>query len=159
MFGLIIIIILTFLISFLTRGKIDDWYLSLNKSPLTPPGYIFGIVWPILYILMSIYIWIILDSLHQDKKILLPIILYIIQLILNFIWTPVFFNTQGKQIKIAFILLFIIWLLVFIIIIISNNKTSLLLIPYYNKASLLLIPYLIWLSFALYLNYYIIINN
>jgi benzodiazapine receptor len=144
--GLIIIIVLTILISFLSMSKIDNWYLSLNKSALTPPGYIFSIVWPILYILMSVSVWIIWE---KDKILSLPIILYIIQLFLNFIWSPMFFNYH--QIKIALLLLLLVWLLVFIIIIMFYSIDK--------NASLLLIPYLIWLSFALYLNYYIIINN
>ena len=83
--------------------KIDNWYLTLNKSILTPPGYIFSIVWIILYILMSISVWIILASLQKDKILSLPIILYIIQLILNFTWSPIFFRYH--QINIAFLIL------------------------------------------------------
>jgi tryptophan-rich sensory protein len=126
--------------------KIDGWYLDLNKSPLTPPGYIFSIVWIILYILMSISVWIIWKT---EKQITFPIQLYIIQLILNFAWSPLFFKYHC--INESLFLLLLIWILVFIIINLfySINKT----------AGLLLIPYLIWLSFALYLNYYIVENN
>lgn len=149
MYNLIIIIVLTLIISFLSMNKIDNWYLTLNKSILTPPGYIFSIVWIILYILMSISVWIILASLQKDKKLTLPIILYIIQLILNFTWSPIFFRYH--LINVAFIILLYIWILVFIVMILfySINKF----------AGLLLIPYFIWLSFALYLNYYIVKNN
>jgi tryptophan-rich sensory protein len=126
--------------------KIDDWYLNLNKSSLSPPGYMFGIAWTILYILMSTSVWIIWE---KEKKITLPIILYIIQLILNLAWSPVFF--KYRQINVALFLLLFIWMLVFTIIVLfySINKT----------ASLLLMPYLIWLSFAFYLNYYVVKNN
>ena len=149
MYNLIIIILLTLIISFLSITKIDNWYLTLNKSILTPPGYIFSIVWIILYILMSISVWIILASLQKDKILSLPIILYIIQLILNFTWSPIFFRYH--QINIAFLILIYIWILVFIVMIIFYSINKL--------AGLLLIPYLIWLSFALYLNYYIVKKN
>lgn len=146
MYNLIIIILLTLSISFLSMDKIDDWYLNLNKSSLSPPGYMFGIAWTILYILMSTSVWIIWE---KEKKITLPIILYIIQLILNLAWSPVFF--KYRQINVALFLLLFIWMLVFTIIVLfySINKT----------ASLLLMPYLIWLSFAFYLNYYVVKNN
>lgn len=146
MSNLIIIILITLIISFLSMDKIDGWYLDLNKSPLTPPGYIFSIVWIILYILMSISVWIIWKT---EKQITFPIQLYIIQLILNFAWSPLFFKYHC--INESLFLLLLIWILVFIIINLfySINKT----------AGLLLIPYLIWLSFALYLNYYIVENN
>jgi len=143
---LFIIIFLTLLISFLSMDKIDSWYLDLNKSSLTPPGYIFSIVWPILYILMSISVWIIWN---KEKEITFPIQLYIIQLILNFAWSPLFFKYH--LIYESQILLLFTWMLVFIMIILfySIDKT----------AGILLIPYLIWLSFALYLNNYIVKNN
>jgi len=146
MSNLIIIILLTLIISFLSMDKIDNWYLNLNKSPFTPPGYIFSIVWIILYILMSISVWIIWKT---EKQITFPIQLYIIQLILNFAWSPLFFKYHC--INESLFLLLLLWILVFTIIILfySINKI----------AGLLLIPYLIWLSFAFYLNYYIVENN
>jgi len=146
MSNLFIIILLTLIISFSSMDKIDCWYLNLNKSSLTPPGYIFSIVWPILYILMSISVWIIWN---KEKEITFPIQLYIIQLILNFAWSPLFFKYH--LIYESQILLLFTWMLVFIMIILfySIDKT----------AGLLLIPYLIWLSFALYLNNYILLNN
>ena len=127
-------------------NKIDDWYLNLDKSSLTPPGYMFSIVWIILYILMSISVWIIWK---KEKQISFPVQLYIIQLILNFAWSPIFF--KYRMINESLFLLLLIWLLVFtnIILFYSINQ----------EAGLLLIPYLIWLSFALYLNYYIVENN
>jgi tryptophan-rich sensory protein len=146
MSNLLIIISITLIISFASMNKIDDWYLNLDKSALTPPGYMFSIVWITLYILMSISVWIVWN---KEKKITLPIILYIIQIILNFAWSPIFF--KYRLINESLLLLLLIWILVFTIINLFYliNKT----------AGLLLIPYLIWLSFAFYLNYYIVKNN
>ena len=146
---LFIIIVITLTTSFLSMSKIDTWYVNLKKSSLTPPGYMFSIFWIMLYILMSISVWIILASLQKDKQFSLPIILFIIQLILNFMWSPLFFKYH--LIYESLFLLFVIWIIVLIIIYLfySINKI----------ASILLIPYIIWLSFALYLNFYIAINN
>jgi benzodiazapine receptor len=146
MSNLFIIILLTLIISFLNMDKSDRWYLKLNKSSLTPPGYIFSIVWPILYILMSISVWIIWN---KEKEITFPIQLYIIQLILNFTWSPLFFKYHC--INESLFLLLLIWILVFIIIDLFYSIDKI--------AGLLLIPYLIWLTFAFYLNYYIVKNN
>ena len=146
MINLFIIILLTLIISFLSMDKIDCWYINLHKSSLTPPGYIFSIVWPILYILMSISVWIIWN---KEKKISLPIQLYIIQLILNFTWDALFFKYHC--IHESLILLLFIWMLVFIMIDIFYSIDKI--------AGLLLVPYLIWLTFAFYLNYYIVKNN
>lgn len=98
---------------------------------------------------MSISVWIILASLQKEEQFSLPIILFIMQLILNFIWSPLFFKYH--LIYESLFLLFVIWIIVLIIIYLfySINK----------NASILLIPYIIWLSFALYLNFFIAINN
>ena len=146
---LFIIIVITLTTSFLSMSKIDTWYVNLKKSSLTPPGYMFSIFWIMLYILMSISIWFILASLQKEELFSLPIILFVIQLILNFMWSPLFFKYH--LIYESLFLLFVIWIIVLIIIYLfySINKI----------ASILLIPYIIWLSFALYLNFYIAINN
>ncbi len=127
-------------------NKIDNWYKNLNKSSLTPPGYIFSIVWPILYILMSISLWLVWK---KEQKITFPIILYFIQLILNFIWSPIFFKYHLINISLYIILL--LWIVILIIICLFYKIDKL--------ASILLIPYIIWLTFAIYLNFYIVINN
>jgi benzodiazapine receptor len=146
MIKLFLIILFTLIISFFSMEKIDSWYQNLNKSSLTPPGYVFGIAWTILYILMSISVWIIWN---KEKKISFPIQLYIIQLILNFAWSPLFFKYHC--INESLFLLLSIWMLVFIMIDIFYSIDKI--------AGLLLVPYLIWLSFAYYLNYYIVKNN
>jgi len=146
---LIIIIIMILTTSFLSMSKIDSWYINLNKSPLTPPGYVFSIVWIILYIMISISVWIILTLQKNENQFTLPIILFIIQLILNFLWSPLFFKYH--LIYESLFLLFVIWILVLIIIYLFYSISKI--------ASILLIPYIIWLSFALYLNFYIANNN
>ena len=125
------------------------WYNKLNKSILTPPNYIFSIVWTFLYFLIfisfSIYIKLYRDNL--DYK--LGLLFFMIQLLLNLCWSSIFF--KYKNILKAYY--------VIILIIIFVNLTIYYFRKIDVKASELLIPYLLWLYYALYLNYYIIKNN
>ena len=118
----------------------DLWYQSLIKSDLNPPGYVFGIVWPILYLLMSISAYRNFDSIAR---------LFFIQLFFNTIWSWLFFFYQ-----LPFIALLNIWLLIFL------NINILIVLAKRDKLSTVLyIPYVIWLLFASYLNIFIVINN
>ena len=118
----------------------DLWYQGLIKSDLNPPGYVFGIVWPILYLLMSISAYRNFDSIAR---------LFFIQLFFNTIWSWLFFFYQ-----LPFIALLNIWLLIFL------NINILIVLAKRDKLSTVLyIPYVIWLLFASYLNLFIVINN
>jgi len=118
----------------------DLWYQSLIKSDLNPPGYVFGIVWPILYLLMSVSAYRNFDSIAR---------LFFIQLFFNTIWSWLFFFYQ-----LPFIALLNIWLLIFL------NINILIVLAKRDKLSTVLyIPYVIWLLFASYLNLFIVINN
>ena len=125
-----------------------DWYNKLNKSLFTPPNYIFGIVWPILYILMFVSIYKILH-IKECEPLCNAKIYFIIQLSLNLIWTYIFFKKQ----QIFYALIDLILIIIFTILTINEFD------KYNRQASNLLIPYIIWLFFALYLNLYIYINN
>lgn len=118
-------------------------YLALNKPPLSPPSFLFPIVWTILYILMGISSYIIYESEDPEKNKALR--LYFIQLFFNFFWSIFFFGFS--MYFFAFL-----WLLVLIILIV-------LMIYQFHKispvAAYLQIPYLIWCLFAAYLNFMI----
>ena len=121
-------------------------YLKLKKSSLTPPNYVFGIVWPILYTFMSISFYIIYT---KCNKVCFPLKIYMFHIILNLIWTYLFINIENKLIALIDIII-MIGLLIYCMIVF--RKYSIL-------ASNILIPYLIWLCFATYLNLYIVVNN
>lgn len=124
------------------------WYLSLRKSKLTPPNYIFGIVWTILYFSIAIFILITyLDT--RCKGICNPIYFFIIQMGFNLVWTTIFF--KWRMLGLAFIVI-IIMIILTIITIYESRKLK--MIYWY-----ILIPYLIWICFASYLNGYIILMN
>ena len=125
-----------------------EWYGPLKKSPITPPSWVFGVVWPILYVLMALSaytVWI-------DKKcypFCIPLVFFIVQLIINLSWTNVFF-TQRK-LKLALVMLISILILTMITYYLFRGV---------NKMSArLLVPYIIWLCLATHLNMYIVSHN
>lgn len=122
------------------------WYDSLTQSPLTPPQWVFGVVWPILYltILISFVLFIQRDGLHQY----LALTCFIVQLVLNISWSLVFFNAKS----VAGSLVIIVLLLVSIVAV---------MITFYKVhpvATYVLIPYALWVGFATYLNVYIYVS-
>ena len=140
--SLIIAVLLTAVIGSLasSTAATDSWYLSLNKSELNPPGYVFGIVWPILYLLMMI------SAFLSYKKVFN---LFIIQLIFNAAWSWLFFRFQMP-----------LFSLLDIYLLIGLNSYILKLMYEESKiAFVLFTPYVLWITFASYLNLYIVINN
>ncbi len=138
------LILIGFIIGTLTKSSVDAWYAPLNRSHLTPPNYLFGIVWSILYTTIGTSGWMIWRSNYFSE---LSVIkkLYSIQLFLNWSWTPLFFIYHLTSI--ALICLFLIVTVVAFIIFKTYRPLT--------TVSLLFIPYLFWLLFATYLNYYI----
>ena len=118
----------------------DQWYQNLNKSNLNPPGYIFGIVWPILYFLMSISAYRTFSSIKN---------LFYIQLILNTIWSWLFFSFHMPLISLIDINL-LIFLNIFILF-------KMLKVDIFS--GVIYLPYIMWLVFASYLNVFIVLNN
>ena len=118
----------------------DIWYQNLNKSPLNPPGFVFGIVWPFLYLLMSISAY---RTFDQTKN------LFFTQLFFNALWSWLFFAFQLPMIA-----LLNIWLLIYL-----NIKVNIRMFIEDKLSSFLYIPYVLWLLFASYLNLFIVINN
>lgn len=126
---------------FLSRSGMELYNETVNQPPLSPPGFLFPIVWTILYALMGFgaaRVYMSKPSANQSKG----INLYIAQLIVNFFWSLIFFNVQAFGF--AFIWLLLLWVLVFWMILTFRKVDPL--------AAYLQIPYLIWLTFAAYLN-------
>ena len=127
--------------SIFTAPAISGWYAALVKPALNPPGWVFGPVWAVLYLLMGISLWLVWESgsAHRNKALWL----FAAQLLLNAVWTPVFFgaNSIGGALAILVLLWAAIVLTIFIF-----TKVS-------RPAAWLLVPYILWVSFALYLNF------
>ena len=131
---------------FMNNGPSTDWYLSLNKAPWTPPGWIFGIAWFSIMICYSIYM---ANLMMVCKNKYIIWFLFSIQFILNVSWNYIFFNKQ-----LTFEGFFIIANLTLVV--------GLFLFGFKNRlksTSLWIAPYFIWLLLASSLNLYIIINN
>jgi tryptophan-rich sensory protein len=139
-------VIIIFLLGYHIMITNSIWYKSLKKSNLTPPSYIFKYVWIILYIMMFFSL---IKYLKTNKKNKIGLIFYIIQLFFNLIWTSIFF--KYRNIKKGLFVLISLWISLMITFNIFYRESK--------EAGLLLIPYLVWTSFALYLNYYIVISN
>lgn len=125
----------------ITASEIPNWYLTLNKPSFNPPNYLFGPVWTTLYILMGISWYLVSKAASEQKTRLL--IIYILQLILNFLWSIIFFGFHAPFMALIEISLLWIAILMMIINFYKQNKT----------AGLLQIPYLLWVSFATTLNF------
>ena len=141
-FILPLLVILTAVIGSIANINInaDGWYEELVKSPLNPPGYVFGIVWPILYLLIGIVSFFAAEKIWK---------LFIIQLALNAAWSWIFFYYQ-----LPIIALLDIALLMLVNAMILNNLKS------FSRALFLLyLPYMLWLCFAAFLNISIIYLN
>lgn len=128
--------------AFLTKDSIRS-YEEMNKPPLSPPGIVFPIVWTILYILMGISMYLIVtdDSIGKEERKGIYIA-YGVQLLLNFIWTPVFFVFSNYFLASVILALLIGFVWRWFVAMVTKNRV----------AGLLQIPYLIWCAFAFYLN-------
>lgn len=129
--------------SIFTTPSIPGWYAGLVKPALNPPSWVFGPVWTTLFVLMGIAAFLVWRKglVRRDVKNALGI--FIIQLILNTLWSVIFFGLHspgGALIEIIFL-----WLAI-LATIISFAKIS-------KPAAWLLVPYILWVSFAAYLNY------
>tara|TARA_A100000164_G_scaffold140092_1_gene124487 strand:+ start:69 stop:509 length:441 start_codon:yes stop_codon:yes gene_type:complete len=125
---------------FASSQSLDIWYVSLVKSDLNPPGYIFGIIWPILYLMMAISAF---RTFYFVKK------SFFIQLFFNAIWSWLFFVFQMPLLA-----LINIWLLILL-----NVRIAFVMFKEDKLSAYLYLPYVLWLIFASYLNLYIVFNN
>jgi len=118
----------------------DTWYVELVKSPLNPPSYVFGIVWPILYVLMA---FVSFRSADKIWKLFIP------QLVINAAWSWMFFFMHAPLLA-----------LINISILIFLNQKILVILKIESKLLFwLYLPYVLWLSFAAFLNASIVFLN
>ncbi len=125
----------------LSMNGMESYDTTVVKPALTPPGWLFSVVWTVLYTLMGISaarVWMTKESVARSRG----LNLYVAQLIVNFFWSLIFFNAQAFGF--AAIWLLLLWTLVFLMIREFYKVDRL--------AALLQLPYLIWLTFAAYLN-------
>ena len=129
----------------LTRSGMET-FQWIRKPALSPPGWLFPVVWTILYLLMGIASYLVLTSGKPNRP---ALAVYGIQLIFNFLWPIIFFNLEAYLF--SFICLVILWLLII--------TTMILFFRISKSAGYLLVPYLLWVTFAGYLNFSIYLLN
>lgn len=129
--------------SIFTVSAIPAWYATLIKPSFNPPGWIFGPVWTTLYLLMGISLYRVWEKGSKKKKVRYAITFFGIQLLLNALWSIIFFgahNLVGALVEIVLLLGFLV-------------ATIVKFIKIDKLAAYLLIPYFLWVSFATLLTY------
>ncbi len=132
----------------LLSGGMEN-YKVLNQPPLSPPGWVFPVVWSILYLLMGYASFRVLFADGSKEDIRKALVVYGIQLLLNFLWPILFFGQQWYLA--AFFLLLALWAAILVTIQLFSQPDK--------WAGYLLIPYLLWVSFAGYLNFGVYLLN
>lgn len=133
------------LAAFLTRNSMD-LFAMVKKPPLSPPGWLFPVVWTILYLLMGFASYLVLVAEKPGRT---AWKFYLAQLAFNFVWPILFFHLQ--MYLLSFVWLLLLWMLILVTILWFTRSSRL--------AGYLLIPYLLWVTFAGYLNLGIYILN
>jgi tryptophan-rich sensory protein len=138
-----------FVESIYTRPEIATWYAGLNKPSWTPPPIAFPIVWTALYILMAIALWRLWDRAESSQARRTAVVLFLVQLALNAIWSPVFFGLHETRAALAVILLLLA----------SIAATIAASIKVDRIAAWLLAPYVVWVAYATTVNAGVIALN
>ena len=130
-----------------TIQNVEGWYATADKAPWSPPNFLFGPVWTVLYTLMSVAAWLVWREKHR-VDVRRPLTIYVIQLVLNAIWTPIFFGLY------PFIGVAALWIAA-VIILALDVAVLLTMLAFWRVrrvAAVLLIPYWAWVLFATTLN-------
>ncbi|MBQ2764728.1 MAG: tryptophan-rich sensory protein [Firmicutes bacterium] len=136
------------LAGFLTKESMGA-FGQLNQPPLSPPGWLFPVVWTILYLLMGLAFYMVTVSDENDEQVNNAKKIYYLQLAVNFFWSIIFFNME--QYLFAFLWLILLWILIIVTLIRFYRIQPL--------AGYLMIPYLLWVTFAGYLNFGVFLLN
>ena len=128
-------------LGYLTQTNIYPWYNDLVKSKLTPPAVVFSITWPILYVLLAISGYMLWEA-RKNHKVKPALDCFIVQILMNWAWSPIFFYLHW--IRLSFFWILAIAALTLITILLARNTLK--------TVSLLMLPYFMWLTFATYLN-------
>ena len=146
----VLFFIITFSASFIgglvTFTFKEPWYSELTKSNFNPPDWIFAPVWTTLYLMMTLAIWFFWHSKNREMN---TIYIYFIHIVFNTTWSVVFFGFHNIFLALVNLIILIFLIVILILRFRRVNKIS----------SYLMIPYLLWSSFALFLNYSLLVLN
>ncbi len=135
--------------SFFTAESVNTWYKEITRPPFTPPNWLFAPVWISLYFLMGISAYLVWKKGTEKKEVKIALVIFLIQLALNSMWSVIFFGLH--LILIAFLEIILLWIMILFMI--------LKFYPISKTAALLQIPYLLWVSFAAVLNFSFAVLN
>ena len=135
--------------SIFTAPSIATWYSKLQKPFFSPPNWVFAPVWITLFTLIGISLYLIWNKGLKDKLVKVSISVFAVQLILNVLWSFLFFGLQNPFYGLIEIIM--LWIAI-LITILKFYKVD-------KRAGLLLLPYILWVSIATVLNYYIFVLN
>jgi len=133
-----------FLGSLATDPAIPTWYAGLNKPPFTPPNWLFGPVWTLLYTLMGIAAWLVWRR-RAEWQVWPALLFFCLQLALNVLWSFLFFGLHNPGLALVDITALGLLIL----------ATTAAFWPISRAAGVLMLPYLAWVGFAAVLNYYV----
>jgi benzodiazapine receptor len=129
--------------SLFTTPSIPSWYAGINKPSFNPPNWVFAPVWTTLFLLMGISLYLVLRTGFNDKNVKIALAVFIFQLVLNSLWSFLFFGLHSPFL--AFIEIIFLWIAILASIILFFRISWV--------AGILLIPYILWVSFASVLNF------
>ena len=135
--------------SIATLSQIPTWYAALVKPSWAPPNWLFGPVWTTLYILIGIALFLVWKEGINRKDVKLAISVFVVQLVLNVLWSVIFFGYNS--LLGGLIVIIILWIAILANIIFFYRVSK--------PAGLLLVPYIVWVSIASYLNYSVYLLN
>lgn len=138
-----------FIGTFFTMDAVAAWYPTLTKPDLSPPNWIFGPVWTILYACMAIAAWLVYEKRNKAREANHLLIVYGAHLVINALWSIAFFGLQNPTL--ALVVIVVLWLCI-----------AYVAVGFYRvqrTAGILFVPYLAWVSFATYLNLSIVLLN
>jgi len=128
--------------SLFTTPAIPTWYAGLQKPPFTPPSWLFAPAWITLYLLMGIAAFLVWRMGLDKRKVRTALIIFLAQLVLNALWSVVFFGMQSPLYGVIVIVL--LWAAILVTILRFARLSA--------TAAWLLVPYILWVSFAAVLN-------
>lgn len=132
-----------------TYPSISDWYTKLNKPSFSPPNWLFAPVWVMLYLFMGVSAYLVWEKGMKKKEVRDALSIFVVQLLLNTLWSLLFFGLRCPLCGLLGIA--VLWVAI-LLTIIKFRRIS-------KTAALLLLPYILWVSFAVLLNFYVWMLN
>jgi benzodiazapine receptor len=132
-----------------TTPAVPTWYAALKKPAFTPPGWVFSPVWIALYLLMGVSAFMVWSKGWGEGRVRMALGLFVVQLVLNALWSLMFFGLRSPLA--GFVNILALWIFILL--------TMLYFFKVSTTAGTLLVPYILWVSFAAVLNFSILVLN